>query len=139
MGRFIDKRGVTWDIRTTDTTTGGATTSKWVAAIADDSDSEYTGRFHTELDDDEAFAGKPDIKITWPMGGNPILRGPGKEDVAKASIDAFAQRDAARPQGQQNVVIRITGKVPRDGASSGGEGVALLAIVALLLLADKKR
>lgn len=114
MPSFDDANGVTWDIRTTSVQVGTQTpAAKFVAAIADSSPRDYSNN-QFSLDDEDTF---PDgVKITWPAGGNPILRGPGN---GEAAIKSFASRQA------RAIAIRV------GGAADKKDGMPWWAWVAL--------
>ncbi len=131
MPKFTDENGITWDIRTTVVKVNNvANDASWFAAVDDASDREYSGSGHVAMVDAETF-GPPgtDPTITWPLGGNPIIRGKGNEDDAAATLKMFAQRNKGRTD---TIALRVKSK----GESSM---LALVIIAAVILLADKKR
>lgn len=136
MGKFTDENGIKWDIRTTSVQAGNAAAKHtWFAAVDDTTERDYSGN-QFALDDEETFdgAGGTTTRITWPKDGNPLLRGPGGDDAALASVRAFASRQKAG--GLKNVALRVTGKPP----NTPGEGglLALVLLVAVVLIADKR-
>ena len=131
MGKLTDENGVKWDIRTTSVTVGpDQAKNSYFAAIDDSSERDYSGN-QFPLDDDDTFP--TGTKITWPAGGNPILRGAGSDDAAITAVRAFAARQ--KQAGLRNIALRVTATRPAE--SSGL--VIIVALIALLLLADNKR
>lgn len=131
MGKLTDENGVKWDIRTTSVTVGpDPAKNSYFAAIDDSSERDYSGN-QFPLDDDDTFP--TGTKITWPAGGNPILRGAGSDDAAITAVRAFAARQ--KQAGLRNIALRVTATRPAE--SSGL--VIIVALIALLLLADNKR
>lgn len=134
MAKFTDENGIKWDIRTTTVQVGPSTPKgTWFAAIDDATERDYSGN-QFALNEDETFDGQggQTTVITWPKDGNPILRGPGNEDAALASVRAFAARQKAAKL--VNVALRVQSSPPNTGS---GSLLALLAIAVLVYYADQ--
>lgn len=135
MPKFVDENGIRWDIKTTSVQVAKDTpTGTWFAGVDDASERDYSGN-QFALDDEATFDGQggQTTRITWPTGGNPILRGPGKEDASLASIRAFAARQKAG--GMKNVALRASASPPNTPGES--PLLALLAIAVIVYYADK--
>lgn len=137
MGKFTDENGVKWDIRTTTAQSGTSpAVNTWFAAIDEGPENDDYSANKFALVDEKTFDGKggQTTVITWPTGGNPILRGPGTEADALTSVRAFAARQ--KSAGLKNVMVKITAKPPNTPA--GDNMLALVLLVAVVLLADKR-
>lgn len=133
MSKFTDDNGITWDIRSTTVRVDDKQTdASWFAAVDDSSEREYTGAGHVAMSDADTF-GPPgtEPKITWPSGGNPILRGKGNDDDATATIRMFAQRNRGRTD---IITLRV-----RSSPAQSESLLALLVIAAVVWLSDKRR
>lgn len=140
MPKVTDENKVTWDIRTTNVAVDNNSprTASWFAAVDDVTAVDYSGNQFPLKDEDFNF-GNQVAKLTWPGGGNPIIRGDGNVADATVAVKAFAQRQ--RVAAQQNPAadtraIRVTAS---PDASSGGGAFVLLILLAVVLLSDKKK
>ena len=130
MGKLTDENNIKWDIRTTSVQTGSDPAKhSYFAAVDESSERDYSGN-QFPLDDDETVP--TGTRITWPAGGNPILRGTGDEESGIRAVRAFAARQ--KQAGLKNVALRVTAS-----PSGGGDGMLAIAIVVgLIILADKR-
>jgi len=143
VAKFTDENRASWDVKTTSVQQDNKPADNaYVATIdLDATELDYSGN-QFALNDSATFDGRggQTTKITWPTGGNPLLRGPGGEAEALAAIRAFAARLKAGNLAKV-AVIKVKGAVPKkDDAAPAGDGgtmLAFLALVALVYYADK--
>lgn len=134
--RVTDENKATWDIRTTSLEVNNSPkTASWFAAINDVTAVDYSGNQFPLKDEDFPFAGQV-AKLTWPGGGNPILRGDGNVNDATTAIKEFAARQragAANNPAQDTRAIRVTATPP----SSANSLLPLLLLAIVVYYADK--
>ena len=141
MPTLTDENGVVWEIRTTQVQVdnGPAKGSFFATPTVDEGINDYSGAGHRVADDEDIGIG-PDVRTTWPVGGNPIIRGPGAEGEAKAAIARFAFNDSLKAKnGQLRALVIKGGGVKVTATRDSGGLVALVIIIGLLLMDDKKK
>jgi hypothetical protein len=133
MPKFEDSNGVLWDIRTTSVRVGTQTaTDQFVAAIDDDSPRDYSANTIARGPDAETFLGTEDfpVSLSWPVTGNPLLKGAGDERLAVAAIRKFAAAEGRKPE-PRTIVVRVGASAD---PSKPKEGLPFLAWVAIVYL-----
>lgn len=133
MATFEDKNQVKWEIRTTSVSVDDANpNTQFFANVAPDSLRDYSN-FQFGLDEEKETLGGREIVLSWPINGNPFIRGKGDEKVAESVIKSFAERE--RNGGNKTLTV----KVSSSPANSPSSPVPLLILVAFIYWADKRR
>jgi len=126
---FEDINQVHWTIRTTSARVGTDPASvTFVAGIRPDSQRDYSAN-EFPIDDEETFTSG--VRLTWPAGGNPILKGPGD---GIAAIKAFAETQ--KKAGLRNVALKVS---PSGGAVASAMPFLLLAAIVYVVTEGGKR